>query len=248
MVAVSRGWSTRLLGTARDQRLDRRVVAGRLDAVVVIRGKHRDAENAQRPAPCLDRRLHGLRIGVNRQESCAQARGTFHALCNRIADIVQLEIEKDLLAGAGELLRVGESASISELIADLVERHRVAEPRHQRFRGLDRRKLECHDQALTRRNRHSGRSLRSFRHHARQVDKPSNHFLQGGREIFVLESVHIVESVVCAADIDLFGQNQRTAADFQNLPQRQQREHCLSHGSVPSSLFPGRRGPCRAAF
>jgi hypothetical protein len=63
----------------------------------------------------------------------------------------------------------------------------------------------------------------SFRHHARQVDKPSDHVLQAGSEIFVLEIVHIVESIVGAADIDLLGQNQRPAADFENLPQRQER-------------------------
>ena len=73
------------------------------------------------------------------EESRAEASDAFDALGDRIADIVQFKIEEDALSGTGELLRVSEAAGISELVADLVERHRIAEPRHHGFRRLDRR-------------------------------------------------------------------------------------------------------------
>ena len=55
---------------------------------------------------------------------------------------------------------------------------------------------------------------------ARQLDKPSHHFLQGGREVFVPEIIQVVECLVGTADIDLLRYHQRAAAEFQNLPER----------------------------
>ena len=131
--------NARLFRACGDQCLYRRVVAGRLKVAVVIGGEHGDGENAQTAFARLDRGLHRLRIGMNRQEGRAEARDAFHALRDRIADVVQLEIEEGALAGAGKLLRVSKSARKSELVADLVERHGIAEPRHHGLRRLDRR-------------------------------------------------------------------------------------------------------------
>ena len=49
-----------------------------------------------------DRRLHGLRIGVHGEESRAHLRHAFDALLHGVADVVQLEVEKHLLAGGDE--------------------------------------------------------------------------------------------------------------------------------------------------
>jgi len=73
---------------------------------VFIGGQHRDGEDAQVGLTSrVDRRPHGLRIGVHREERGAQPHDALDALAHRVADVVQLEIEKDLLAGARELFR-----------------------------------------------------------------------------------------------------------------------------------------------
>ena len=48
----------------------------------------------------VDRGLHGLRIGVHGEEGGAEPRHALDALRDRIADVVQLQIEKHPLAGA----------------------------------------------------------------------------------------------------------------------------------------------------
>ncbi len=52
------------------------------------------------------------------------------------------------LAGAGQRVRVRQAAGEGELIADLVERHRVAEPRHHGLRLFDRGHVERDDQPV----------------------------------------------------------------------------------------------------
>ena len=49
-------------------------------------------------ALAFDRGLHGLRISVHGEKGRAELRDALDALGDRIADVVQLEIEKDLLA------------------------------------------------------------------------------------------------------------------------------------------------------
>ena len=56
---------------------------------------------------------------------------------NRIGDVVELEIEKHLLAGSGQRVRVGKPAGEGELIADLVEGNRVAQAGDQGLRRFD---------------------------------------------------------------------------------------------------------------
>ena len=84
------------------------------------------------------------------EEGGAKPRHAFHALRHGVGDVVQLQIDKDLLAGVGQRVRVRKPAGEGELIADLVKRDRVAEPRHQRGRRLDRGHIERNDQALAR--------------------------------------------------------------------------------------------------
>ena len=88
------------------------------------------ARMRKRPLARFDRGLHGLRIGVHGEEARAEPRHALDALRDRVADVVQLEIEEHALAGAGKRLREGKPAGEGELIADLVERYRIAEPRH----------------------------------------------------------------------------------------------------------------------
>ena len=87
---------------------------------------------------------------MHREEGRAQSRDAFNALRNGIADVVQLEIEEDALARAGEHARKIDPAGEGELIADLVERHRFAQPRHQRLRLGDGADIERDDQAFAR--------------------------------------------------------------------------------------------------
>ncbi len=59
-----------------------------------------------------------------------------------IADVMQLEIDENLLAGVRKLTHQRQSSRIGNLIADLVKRHAVAEPRNHRFRRLDAGQVE----------------------------------------------------------------------------------------------------------
>src|SRR5262249_12453890 len=96
----------------------------------------------------LDGRLHGLRIGMHGQEGRAEPGDALDTTRDRVADIVQLEIDEDLLALVGELADQRQAAGIAELIADLVEAHAVAEPRHHGFRLRHIGQVERHDQAV----------------------------------------------------------------------------------------------------
>ena len=88
------------------------------------------------------------------EEARAHARHAFDAARDRVADVVQLEIEEHLLAGADEFLREREPARKGELVADLVEHGGLAEPLDHRFRCGDGRQIERDDQALARINDH----------------------------------------------------------------------------------------------
>ena len=66
------------------------------------------------------------------------SRYAFDPAPDRIADVVQLEVEEDLLPGARERARQVDPAREGELIADLVERNGFAETSNHRLRGGDR--------------------------------------------------------------------------------------------------------------
>src|SRR5665213_480749 len=85
---------------------------------------------------------------MHRKKCRAKLRHAFDALLHSIADIVQLEIEKHLLAGGDQCRRKRQAPRKSELIADFVETHCFAQPRHHRFRRLHRGQVEGDDQAL----------------------------------------------------------------------------------------------------
>ena len=88
------------------------------------------------------------------EEARAALCHAFDALRHRMADVVKFQIEKDALAGVNQGGHITKPAGISELIADLVERHRIAELCHHGLRRFDRRQIERDDQALARLHRH----------------------------------------------------------------------------------------------
>ena len=104
----------RLLGAGLDQIGHAEAIARRVKIAVVIGGQHGDGEDLQvRSRARLDRRLHGLRIGVHGEECRAERCDALDAARHGVADVVQLEIDEDLLAGAGELADQRQSAGIS---------------------------------------------------------------------------------------------------------------------------------------
>jgi hypothetical protein len=131
-----------------DKLRHREVIAGVGEIGVVIRGQHGDGENAQTAFPRLDRGPHGLRIGVHREESGPDPRHAFDARGDGVADVVQFHVDEELLAAVDQRRRIGKSAGERELIADLVERHRVAEPCHHGLRFFDRGHVERDDQPV----------------------------------------------------------------------------------------------------
>ena len=80
----------------------------------------------------------------------AELGDALNALGDRIADVMQLEVEKDLLARRNQFRRKRQAAGESELIADLVEPHRIAEARGHCLGRLHRGHVESHDQAFSR--------------------------------------------------------------------------------------------------
>ena len=139
----------RLLGAGLDQVGHAKAIAGGVEIAIVVRGQHRDGEDFQtRSGAGFDRCLHGLRIGVHGQEGRAELGDALDAARHGIADVVQLEIDENLLARAGELPNQRQSSGKSELIADLVERHAVAEPGNHRFRLGDAGQIERHNQPV----------------------------------------------------------------------------------------------------
>ena len=94
---------------------------------------------------------------MHREKRSPKPRNTFNTPGDRVTDVVQLEIEEDALAGAGQHACKVDPASKSKLITDLIERHSFAEPCDQCLRLGDRRHVEGHDQPLARVKLH-GRS------------------------------------------------------------------------------------------
>jgi hypothetical protein len=91
---------------------------------------------------------------VHGQECRTQLCDALHAFCHRVADVVQLQVEKHLLTGCDQPSGKGQAASKSKLISDLVKPDRIAEARNHRLGGRHRRYVECNDQPLTRIQRH----------------------------------------------------------------------------------------------
>ena len=204
------------------------VVAGLGEILVVVGRQHGDGEDAQARLARLDRGLHGLRIGMHGEERGAEPRHAFDALRDRVADVMKLEIDEHLLAGIGQRVGEGETAGEGELIADLVERHRVAEPRHHGLRRFDRRQVERDDQAVAGLHRHRSIPSTLSRHHARQLDQPARRRFEGGGKSFILQIVHVVKRLVGARHRNLLRDHQRAAAELQDLPQRHERTHAAA--------------------
>ena len=84
------------------------------------------------------------------EEARTGARHALDPARHRVADVVQLEVEKDALAGANQFLCERKPAGEGELVADLVEHHRRPEPLDQHVRRLDGGYIERDQEAFTR--------------------------------------------------------------------------------------------------
>ncbi len=124
------------------------------------------------------------------QECRAKCCDALDAARHRIADVVQLEIDENLLAGVRELTDQRQAAGISELIADLVKCNAVAEPRDHRFRSRDAGQIERHNQPVA---GSDNRRLHVTSHHALgnvdQLPHQRVERLDIGR---MLQSIHII--------------------------------------------------------
>jgi hypothetical protein len=85
---------------------------------------------------------------VDGQEGGAERDERPYPLADRVADIVQLEVEKYLLAARDEALRKGQSACVGELIADLIKANRIPDISHQLLGLANGRKIKGDDQAV----------------------------------------------------------------------------------------------------
>ena len=145
----------RLLGALRHQIIDAEPVARLGEVGVVVGGQHGHGQQVQaRTRLRLDRRPHGLRIGMHGEERRAELRDTFDPARNRVGDVVQFQVEEHALAGAGQPFSQRQAARVAELIADLVERHRLAQPFDHGFGRRNGGQVERHDQAVARNHRH----------------------------------------------------------------------------------------------
>ena len=102
----------------------------RLDQVrVVAGGQHRHAkERKTRASGARDRGAHRLRIGVDGEKGCAKPRRLRGRPLDGIGNVMQLEVEKDPLAGVGETTDERQTfAAVGEFHADLIEDRRVAD-------------------------------------------------------------------------------------------------------------------------
>ncbi len=118
-----------LLGPPPHQLGDAEAVA-RLDQVpVVAGGQHRHAkERKTRASGARDRGAHRLRIGVDGEKGCAKPRRLRGRPLDGIGNVMQLEVEKDPLAGVGETTDERQTfAAVGEFHADLIEDRRVAD-------------------------------------------------------------------------------------------------------------------------
>src|SRR6185369_14136834 len=80
--------------------------------------------------------------GVDRDQLCACRRRTPRRASNRVRDVVELEVEKDVLAEGAEGLDDLGAGPGKKLAADLVELADVAEALDHRHRQVGRWKIE----------------------------------------------------------------------------------------------------------
>ena len=91
---------------------------------------------------------------MHRDEAHRPIAQAAHGAAHRLGDVVELEVEEELLAGAGQLVHQREVvAAHQQLEAELVEVHRIAERAHEPARVVGRGDVERCDQAFTRGNR-----------------------------------------------------------------------------------------------
>ena len=201
----------------------REVVAGRGEIGIVVGGQHRDGENAQAAFARLDRRLHGLRIGVHGEERGAEPRRRCVRLrrpCCRCRGVSDRETPACRHRPAPAHRRG--------------RRRKRADSRSCRTRPLRRAAppwpvaastdgtIERDDQAFARLKLHRS-SLRHVRAPARPAGAPAPSERRRGCSSLRLSMSSNASRGI--GDADLLGNHQRAAAEFENLPQRHQRAH-----------------------
>src|SRR4029077_6438904 len=161
-------------------------------------------------------------------------------------DIVQLEVEKNAFAGASQHAREVNPARKGELITDLVERDGFAETCNQRLSLPHRRNVERDDQPLTRIEFHGRSPPRRLPatcsiwpscQELGCIDELSYDELELTGRARILELVHLVEGLLGIRHRHLLGNDERAAADRQDLAQCQQR--------MRRARTPGRGAPER---
>ena len=90
------------------------------------------------------------------EEARAKARDALDALGDGVADIVQLQIEKDALARLHQFFGERQAAGIGELIADLVNADGIPELLHHLLCGVHGSDVKSEDQAVARIKSHNG--------------------------------------------------------------------------------------------
>ena len=84
--------------------------------------------------------------GMDRHQIDAQASAGTDGLCGRVGDVVELEVQKDLLAEALDRLDDIGTLGREQLQADLVEVHRVAEQLYTSFGFRTTGDIQCDNQ------------------------------------------------------------------------------------------------------
>ena len=136
--------------------VDRRVDEQFLLHALLIRGgqlRHGDEQRARavRPGQSLERGTHhGLRAGsVEVDDIHIQRRERGHRLFDRVRDVVQLEVEKDLVAARADLAHDVRPFGIKQLHADLHKRLLVLKTVEKRERLFPAVKIQRDDNVLT---------------------------------------------------------------------------------------------------
>ena len=136
--------------------VDRRVDEQLPLHALLIRGgelRHGDEQRARavRPGQTLERGAHhGLRAGgVEVDDIHIQRRERGHRLFDRVGDVVQLEVKKDLMAARADLAHDVRPLGIKQLHADLHERLVVLKAVEKRERLFPAVKIQRDDNVLT---------------------------------------------------------------------------------------------------
>lgn len=147
----------------------------------------------------------------------SELRHACDAAAHGIADVVQLEVGEDFLAGVGELADQRKAVGVTQLVADLVKRHGIAEPGNHRLGGVHIGQIQRDDQAVARIT-DLDRHLVSL-HLLRDIDQLPQHRLQRVDVAGMFQPVTVVIGVIGMRQRKLVRDHQR-ATGRQHQTQR----------------------------